>query len=276
MYTKTMSIDEKVQFWQDVMQYGVDRGFDIYMITWNIYVYGADGKHGITEDIGNQNTRDYMQKCVVRFLETYPNLKGIGVTAGEHLDGTDNQKEEWLWDTYGEGVMEYIQANPQRNLTFIHRVHTTDWSVMEDYFGPMLSSPNIKFDLSNKYSLAHMHGAINPDFGTDKIIDICRAQNLEMWLNLRNDDFFFMHWADPTFARNYISNFPDKATGIYIGSDGWTFSRVFTAKDSYYRDQNALSIQKTWYMQKLWGRIAYNPSVSDELFKKHWPSDILK
>ena len=34
-------------------------------------------------------------------------------------------------------------------------------------------------------------------------------------------------------------------------------------------DQNALSIQKTWFMQKLWGRIAYNPSVSDEFLKKH-------
>ena len=30
-----------------------------------------------------------------------------------------------------------------------------------------------------------------------------------------------------------------------------------------------LSIQRTWYMRKLWGRISYNPSVSDDLFKNH-------
>ena len=133
------------------------------------------------------------------------------MTAGENLDGSNDEKEEWLWDTYGEGVVEYAQANPQRELVFIHRVHMSDWAVMDKYFAPMISVPNIKFDLSHKYSLAHMHAAIKPDFKNlygNMLPFFARNNNLETWFNLRNDDFFFMHWADPAFARNYINNFP--------------------------------------------------------------------
>ena len=92
------------------------------------------------------------------------------------------------------------QENPERELVFIHRVHISDWGIMDEYFAPMLSVPNIKFDLSHKYSLAHMHGAIKPDFGNfyGNILPFLRNNNLETWLNLRNDDFFFLHWADPT------------------------------------------------------------------------------
>jgi hypothetical protein len=92
------------------------------------------------------------------------------------------------------------------------------------------------------------------------------------WLTIRNDDFFFLHWAEPQFVRDYISGFPqlDKyVTGFYIGADGWVFAKDFTSKKPYYKDRNALSIQRTWYMQKLWGRISYNPAITDEFFKQH-------
>ncbi len=47
------------------------------------------------------------------------------------------------------------------------------------------------------------------------------------------------------------------------------FSREWASKDPYFKNKNALSIEKTWYMQKLWGRISYNPEVDVSLFKKH-------
>ena len=44
---KTMSIDEKIAFWRAVMAYGKSRNIDFYIITWNIFTYGVDGKYGI-------------------------------------------------------------------------------------------------------------------------------------------------------------------------------------------------------------------------------------
>ena len=43
---KKISIDEKIKFWQDVMLYAHNRGIEIYLFTWNIYVTGAE-KYGI-------------------------------------------------------------------------------------------------------------------------------------------------------------------------------------------------------------------------------------
>ena len=46
---KKMTIDEKIQFWRDVMQMAKDRGVDVYWFTWNVFLGAAEGKDGITE-----------------------------------------------------------------------------------------------------------------------------------------------------------------------------------------------------------------------------------
>ncbi len=84
------------------------------------------------------------------------------------------------------------------------------------------------------------------------------SSNLKSWLTLRNNDFYFLHWVDHQFVRDYVNNFPQAGkyvNAFYIGADGWVFSKNFTSKDPYYENKDALSIQKTWLMQKLWGRI---------------------
>jgi hypothetical protein len=270
----SMTIDEKVKFWQQVMKYGKDRGFDIYFCTWNIFLSTAEGKHGLTNKPDNQLTRTYLKKCTKKFLETYPHLTGIGLTVGENMGGINHkQKEEWAWDTYGLGMMEYAKANPERDLVFIHRQHDGNLNDILEYFKPLGELPNVQFDLSFKYSEAHAHTTVTPGrWYRTKMEDGLSRYNLLSWLTVRNDDWYFLHWADPAFVRDYINHFPeiDKfVRGFYIGSDGWVFTKEFTSKNPFYENQDALSIQRTWYMQKLWGRIAYNPSVSDELFKNH-------
>jgi hypothetical protein len=51
-----LTIDDKIRFWRNVMQYAKDRGIDIYWYTWNIFVWGTEGKHGLTEDGNNPET----------------------------------------------------------------------------------------------------------------------------------------------------------------------------------------------------------------------------
>ena len=101
---KTITIDEKIRFWQDVMEYAHQRGITFYLITWNVFVSSAVEHYGITPDQDNDITRDYLRKSVRTAFETYPRLGGIGVTAGENMAvGGANEKESWLWDTYGQG-----------------------------------------------------------------------------------------------------------------------------------------------------------------------------
>jgi len=268
------TIDEKIAFWQQVMQYGKERGFDIYFCTWNIFLSTAEDKHGLTQLPANELSREYIRKCTKKFFETYPDLKGLGITVGERMhDITNTEKEEWAWDSYGKGILEYAQENPDRDLVFIHRQHQGDLSDILEYFEPLIELPNVRFDLSFKYSKARMHATSTPGYWDEaKMEQGLDRYNLKSWLTLRNDDWYFLHWADPQFAREYVSNFPevDKyVNAAYIGSDGWAFTKVFTSRDNYYQKRDMLSIQRTWFLEKLWGRALYNPSVSDDLFKNH-------
>lgn len=269
-----MTIDDKIEFWRQVMKYGRERGFGTYFCTWNIFLSTAEDKHGLTDSPNNLETRTYLRKCMKEFLETYPDLAGFGITVGERMGSLTNvEKEEWAWDTYGKGMLEYAQASPERDLIFIHRQHQGNVSDILNYFQPLRNLSNVRFDLSFKYSQAHAHAAVKPGYWDSRNMENgLGPNNLKSWLTIRNDDYYFLHWADPQFVRDYVNNFPEVGKFVdafYIGADGWVFTKVFTSKDSYYEDQNMLSIQRTWYMQKLWGRISYNPNVSDELLKNH-------
>jgi len=267
-----MTIDDKIAFWQKVMRYGRNRGFSIYFYTWNIFLSTAEGKHGLTDSPDNQKTRLYIRKCTKKFFETYPDLTGLGITVGERMGSlTKKEKEEWSWDSYGKGIMEYAQENPDRDIVFVHRQHQGDLTDILDYFKPLTELSNVRFDLSYKYSKAHAHATTTPDYwDRDNMEKGLKQYNLQSWLEIRNDDWYFLLWADPQFVRDYVKNFPGVGkyiNGVSIGSDGWVFTNVFTNKDPYFKDRDMLSIQRTWYMQKLWGRILYNPNISDDYFK---------
>jgi len=271
------SIDKKIAFWQEVMKYGNERGFKTFVFTWNIFLSTAEDKHGIGKGPENKATRTYLRKSTTKLLETYPHLSGIGVTVGENMDTEDTDlKEEWAWDTYGRGVHEYATAHPERNIGFIHRLLQSDLEPTAQHFKPLMDLPNVRFDISHKYSNAHAHAAVKPIYWSRKKLEPqLEKLGITSWLTIRNDDWFYLHWADPQFVRDYVNHFPTvgkHVDGIYIGPDGWVFSRVFNSKDPSFEDHQTLDVQRTWYMQKIWGRIAYNPNVADDLFKSHLAS----
>jgi hypothetical protein len=157
---KTLSIDQKIAFWRDVMQYAHDRGIDVYLFTWNIFDFGADGKYGITSAQDNPITIDYFRRSVTQTLLTYPLLKGIGVTAGENMQRLSGNfsNEKWLWRTYGEGILDAKAVEPSRAISFIHRLNQADVrNVVQQWQG----YPD-NFALSTKYSAAHMYSSTTP------------------------------------------------------------------------------------------------------------------
>lgn len=282
-YKKSMSIDEKIAFWRRVMAYAKSRGFEFYLFNWNIFTDGATGKYGITDkqDIAatNQATIDYMRKCMSTLLQTYPDLDGFGITQGEHMswhvgprDLRPKQNEIndalFLAKTYGLGMADYAKHHPERKLTFIHRWHLANFTDMKKNFGELMKLPNVTFELSYKYSLAHMYSTPLPQRMSERHINPLREHNLKCWLNLRNDDFYYHNWGDPDFTRAYINGIISKGdwfAGFYMGGDGYTPTRTFFSKNSV--TQGILDVQRQWYMYMLWGRLSYNPKIKDDVFK---------
>jgi len=261
---RKMTIEEKVRFWREVMQYAHDRGIEVYIFTWNIFVWGADGKYGITPDQSNPTTIDYFRKSVRDTLLTYPLLAGFGITAGENMQNLkgDLSNEKWLWKTYGEGITDVKKLQPHRCVRLIHRFHQTDQtSVLADwkeYPGP--------FDFSYKYSVAHMYSSPTPPFVKKTLKEL--PANLRTWLTVRNDDIYSFRWGDPEYARAYIRAMPgpDKLAGYYMGPDGYIWGREFisTEPDS----PRQLVTKKQWYSFMLWGRLSYEPTLPDTLFER--------
>lgn len=262
-FVKKMTIEEKIAFWQKVMQHAKNRSIDIFYFTWNIYVNNAQGKYGITNEPSNKLTKTYIRKCVTQFLLTYPHVSGIGVTAGEHMPGmTFGEREEWLWDTYGLGIMDVKKEQPDRDIRFIHRHWYSSVSDILSHFKDFDGT----FDFCFKYAKAHMYSSPNivfEDFLLDEL-----PEGIQSWWNVRNDDIFYTRWGDPEFTREFILNFDkEKTAGYLMGSDGYTWGRVYADKNPGSRGK--LEIKKHWYNFMLWGRLGYNPDLSTDIFKNH-------
>ncbi len=259
---RKMTIDDKIAFWRRVMQYGRDRNIDFYIITWNTYTYGTGGKHGITNAIDNPATIDYLRKSVAALVRTYPLLRGIGVTAGENMGRADSgfdEKENWLFATYGRGVLDAAHEQPGRKIRFIHRQHETRAQEMARTFAPLTHNPDIDFIFSFKYAQAHVMSSTVQPFARDFLAALDDQKTIWEW---RNDDTYFLRWGAPDFVREFVQNAEDDASiGFCYGSDQWIWGREFLSLHP--EKPRQLEIAKHWYDWMLWGRLAYDPELDD-------------
>lgn len=265
---KRMTIDEKIEFWKSVMLYAKNRCIDIFLFTWNIFVYGTEHtSYGITADQKNPITRDYIYYGTKALLETYPLLAGIGVTAGENMLMNESDIA-FLADSYGEAVTDYIKENPERNFEFIPRTHYTQYDVIKKEFKDISSSLGISF----KYSMAHMYSSTKPRF-IDKFLQE-KDKEQKIWLTIRNDDYYMYRIGDPEFAKEYLQQLPiDEMKGYYMGADGYTWGRDYID----IRDEShPLYIRKMWYMFSIWGLQSYNINLSKDYFRRELDSHFEK
>jgi len=262
---KKMTIEDKIEFWRKVMAYGKQRNVKFYVVTWNIFIYGVDGKYGITDKADNPVTTDYFRKSVKQMVLTYPDLGGIGLTTGENMyDYSNIQKEEWAFAAYGQGVLDALKEQPNRKIDFIHRQHQTQAKEITSIFKEVMKNKNINFVFSFKYAQAHVYSSVNQVFHQEFIKDI-QSENLKTLWTLRNDDIFYFRWGAPDFVRDFIKNIPyDVSEGFYYGSDQYVWGRDFLTKNV--SGTREIEIAKHWYQWMCWGRLGYNPNLGNDRF----------
>lgn len=280
---KTMTIDEKIAFWRAVMEHARDRGIDVSVFTWNIFVYGTEGSgYGLTVDPANAATKDYVRRSTRALFDTYPLLTAVGITSGENMGNLDDAgKERWMWETYGLGVKDAQEnaANPKspfyrpgRQITLIHRAHQADLKAIVETFkalpGSERSGAESTLAFSFKYSQAHMHSSTAPRFIFQNAWFDSIPPGKQTWLTVRNDDMYYLRWGDPEFVRAYWKQLPQpqKIAGFMLGPDGYTWGRDFVSKSG--STPRRLVIEKQWYWFLLWGRLAYDPSIPNARFRQ--------
>lgn len=270
LYTvKRMSIDDKINFWRSVMQYAKSRCIEVYLFTWNIFVYGTeDSGYNLEDKIDSEITKQYVYSGTKALLRTYPLLAGIGVTAGENMKFKDEKvtnKEEavekdiyFIRETYGKAIDDYLLKNPDRKITLIHRLQMSRYDKIVKAYKDFKGN----FEMSFKYSQAHMYSSTKPIF-INKLLKE-KSEDLKIWLTVRNDDYYMCRWGDPRFAKEYILNMPLYCmSGFYMGPDGFTWGRDFMTRDD---DRHPLVMDKMWYMFEIWGQLSYNINLNDTFF----------
>jgi hypothetical protein len=267
---RKLDIDGKIAFWREVMQYARDRNIDFYVVTWNVYTYGVDGKYGITDSIENPKTREYFRASVREMFRTYPLLRGMGLTAGENMGevrmysgGVDSfdAKEDWLFATYGQGILDAARAEPNRQFRLIHRQHESRAQDIAAKFKPVIDQPNVDFVFSFKYAQAHALSSTTQTFHRGYLESLGERKTL--W-TIRNDDALLLRWGAPDFVREFVKNIPQgKTQGYYFGSDNWVPGRDFLSRDPAAL-RGRLEIDKHWLHHLLWGRMAYEPALDNE------------
>jgi hypothetical protein len=264
---RRLTIEQKIDFWRRVMAHAKNRNIAFHVVTWNIFTYGVDGKYGITDAMENPRTREYYRASVREMFRTYPLLAGIGLTTGENMgdvsgDAAFQAKEDWVFATYGQGVLDAARAEPARRLRLIHRQHETRAQDIARTFRPVIEQPNVDFVFSFKYAQAHVLSSTTQTFHRTFIESLADLKTL--W-TLRNDDALMFRWAAPDFVREFVHNIPhEKSAGYYFGSDMWVWGREFLARSDASGRPRQLEIDKHWLHFLLWGRMGYDPTLGNE------------
>jgi hypothetical protein len=173
-------------------------------------------------------------------------------------------KERWLFDTYGQGVLDAARAEPGRRFTLIHRQHESRAQDIAATFRPVIEQPNVEFLFSFKYAQAHALSSTTQTFHKGYVESLGSLRTL--W-TLRNDDALMFRWAAPDFVREFVRNIPHApSAGYYVGSDMWVWGRDFLSKRtqlSRSKAPRALESDKHWLHFLLWGRMGYDPGLDD-------------
>jgi hypothetical protein len=261
---KTLTIQDKIKFWKEVMQYADDRGVDCYLFIWNIYVYGTENSgYGFTNDVGDTKTKDYFRRATRAVITTYPLLKGIGITPGENMKANADEKEKFLFESYGLGINDALAMDTARRFRLIHRTIQSNVPAMKADFKGL--NPHCALNFSYKYSQAHLYSSVKPDY-IQKDNFVKSVGNSNYFFTLRDDDWYYLRGgSDPEFIRSFVKNLPGQNfNGFYMGPDGYTWGKEYISKQ---RDFNGQFVaDKRWYCFQAWGKLAYDPTLPNSYF----------
>lgn len=191
------------------MAYADKRAIKVMLVTWNIFAYPVLNNEtsplGINVSQTNMKTIAWVRHSVNLTFATYPLLDAIATDPGEHMSDLPGNfsREEWVWRTYGQGMQDALDAQPQRKIWMMVRQNAASIDKIMKDFAPLLARIT-DFQLGYKYAHnAHMYGTTHPPYAKIDVLPKLPKGVKALW-NLRNDDIFNFRWGSPDYARRCV------------------------------------------------------------------------
>lgn len=267
------------KFWKTLFRMAKNRGIETYIINWNIvtspqmtavhdvanYKDDLEWHYGFTPADTSQIIVDYMRECITQVINEYPNLSGVGVSIGERMKMPIDAAMKWVKHTFVEGIL-----NADRQVKFIHRApFSIDPEVAREYIESYtdFETPIImefKFNWSHAHSspnLSITHGGrIKDQYWNPK------PTNYQMAWMMRNEDFLMLNWGNSDFIRAHIAvNGQDFVAGYFVGSETYIPAKEYRMKPGLAYSWK-YAFEKQWEFYQMWGRLLYDPNLSDSFF----------
>ena len=291
--------DAEMKEWQrlfhSIIKMATERAIETYIIPFNIFVTPEFAKaHNVAMDnltheyFVNGDTSEiikrYTRECVTQMLEEYPDLTGVGLTLGEGMGGmTPQQREDWMRETIIEGMrlakrksklihrIPFSSTTGSLGITSIETEKLTRKGIEKEAELGFTEGP-IWADL--KFNWSHAHS-------TTKLIKVHGGKLYDTYFNpvptaykivwtVRNEDFFCLRWGVPSFVRSHVlQNARSYSGGYIIGSETYIPAKDYFTKDSINLPWR-YAFERQWLFYKLWGRLLYDPNISNETFQQEF------
>lgn len=255
-----------IKFFKTLFHMAKVRGIDTYLVTWNIDLNPAFARahHLPVQNVNSHLVRSYLRDCIRSMLTTYPDLTGLGTTQGEDMGVVPaDQRGGWIADVYFRAIRE----SGRKNLPFIFRYWggtpaDTEKAAATYTLGPVYL--DIKYNGEDVYS--------SPMYHVQNSAWLTQKHSYQFLWHLRNDALFSFRWGNPEFVRELMHDMKQtNPAGLTYGSE-----ENIPGPESY--DTLAAravrpwpyEFQKQWFLFALWGRLGYNPDLSDNLWRKYF------
>ncbi|MGW8315770.1 MAG: hypothetical protein ACWGNV_09240, partial [Bacteroidales bacterium] len=262
------------KFWKALFAMAKERGIETYLINWNIVVSPEFAREYGTEVYGDRSAlvKRYTRESVTQLINEYEDLTGLGVTLADWMGNWGDrpmspvERENWIEETFVAGIKQ-----ADRKVKFIHRaVLAGDPKEMRHLIDraqlPEPTVVEIKFNWSHGHSTPRLSITHSDDEGTimNGFWHPPPENYFIAWM-IRNEDFFVLRWGEPTFIRDHIrlNNHP-YVDGYFIGSEGYIPATDYSYTNGHPHKTWDYAFQKQWMFYYLWGRLLFEPGLSDE------------
>lgn len=290
-------LDEWKNLHHGIIKMAKERAIDTYIVPFNIFVSPEFSKahnvainnyypHYYVNGDTSEIVKRYMREVIAQTLQEYPDLTGIGLTLGEGMAGmTPMQREDWIFETYIEGI-----RLSGRNAKLIHRIpfsstteslgattaeleQITRQAIEKEAKCSYITGP-IWADLKYNWSHAHSTPTLVRVHGGEMFDTFYNPEPVgyKITYTARNEDFFALRWGVPDFIRAHIAkNSQPYIGGYFVGSETYipALDYFTTLKDGV---DWSYAFERQWLFYKLWGRLLFDPTVTDEIFKAEFIS----